>query len=63
MNNRIEMILQICPELIKRAPGGWLAVSPDRAVIRIGVTGSTENEARDKFTQALQKWADIPTKE
>lgn len=58
MNDTGEIILKIQPELLKRAIGGWLAVSPKKALLRIGVIGLTEEEARAKFSEALKKWAE-----
>jgi hypothetical protein len=44
------------PQVTSRQCGGWLAVSPVEAPFRFGVVGSTEQEARDRFRQSLDKW-------
>lgn len=44
------------PSLIRRQCGGWLAVSPSTECIKIGVTGSTEIEAEERYTAALARW-------
>jgi len=59
MQNDVNEILRIQPKMIDRAMTGWLAVSPDDAHLRIGVTASTEKEARELFSQTLQKWNDL----
>ncbi len=46
----------IRPRLIERACGGWLAISPADAGLRIGVTAQTEQEARDKFMEMFVEW-------
>lgn len=57
MNQMGHMIRQIQPEVYERAGGGWLAVAPPGALIRIGTTGITEQDARKKFANALDRWA------
>lgn len=47
------------PHLIRRTGGGWLAVSPKHARFLIGVTGTTEDEARDKFNVAYMQWIEL----
>lgn len=44
------------PKLIHRACGGWLAVSPDGACLRIGVTAETEDGARKRYQQTVARW-------
>lgn len=39
--------------------GGWLAVSPRWADVKIGVTANTEIEARMKFGKSYGEWLDI----
>ena len=58
MNCNNSIILQIQPVIIKRDCGGWIATSPKRAILTIGVTGATEEDAREKFSEALKKWAE-----
>ena len=57
MDESSRMILAIEPSFIERARGGWLAVSPRRSIVAIGVVGRTEDEARRKFSEALERWA------
>lgn len=57
MNYDESIILQIQPVINKRDCGGWIATSPKRAILTIGVTGSTEEDAREKFSDALKRWA------
>ncbi len=47
------------PVLIRRANGGYLAVSEPGSSLRIGVEGSTEAEARQRFTESLAEWVKL----
>ncbi len=47
------------PNLIRRTCGGWLAVSPGGAAFSVGVTATTEEEARDKFCFTYSHWLEI----
>jgi hypothetical protein len=47
------------PVLRHRHCGGWLAVSPEGAGLRIGTTGDTEDEARAAFIQARDRSAEL----
>jgi hypothetical protein len=47
---------QIQPTLLRRLSGGWLAVSVSGSILRIGVAGDTEDEARVKFDRAVEAW-------
>lgn len=58
MNRRSEAILSILPEVVQ-TPRGWFAVSPPTSAIHVGVTGTTELEARERFTRELQAWASL----
>ena len=51
--------LVIRPVLIERTRGGWLAVSQAGSELRIGVVGDTEKQARQRFADALKKWAKL----
>lgn len=51
--------MQIVPQIIKRQCGGWIAVSGKDASLKIGVTASTEEEARAAFHQAMLEWEEI----
>lgn len=53
------ILIQVAPELSKRRSGGWIAVSGQGAPIKIGVTASTEEEARASFNQAVGEWEAI----
>lgn len=59
MNDYIGKKIEISPRLIQRARGGWLAVTPDNARLRLGVTAPTENEAREEFSRAIERWTEI----
>ena len=41
--------------------GGWLAVAPTDAAVCLclGVTGQTENEARENFSRSFDRWKEI----
>jgi len=54
-------ISQISPRLIRRAGGGWLAVTEDSFPLRIGATGVTEAEAVQRFRVAAERWEEILT--
>jgi hypothetical protein len=41
---------------IVRARGGWLALSKPGSVFRIGVVGSTEEEALQRFRESVEAW-------
>jgi hypothetical protein len=56
MNATYDYLRHMEPELIARECGGWLALAPKGAAIRIGVTGATEIEAREKFSLSLDRW-------
>lgn len=47
------------PNLIRRTGGGWLAVAPKGALFSIGVTASTESEAKEKFCFVYNRWIEI----
>ena len=51
--------IDVTPELINRTCGGWLAVTPSDAPLRLGVTAQTESEAREKFACAVNRWMEI----
>ena len=48
----------IVPNTIRRANGGWLAVAPPGARFKIGTTGSTEQEAVERFQAAWREWTE-----
>ena len=47
---------QFLPRLLRREDGGWLAVSPDDAPLRIGVLAWSAEDARDRFDRELREW-------
>jgi hypothetical protein len=53
---------QVEPRLIRRANGGWLAVSGPGAPIGIGVEGDTADEARECFRRELAAWTALSDK-
>jgi hypothetical protein len=59
MNAVSENIGDIQPNLTRRAGGGWLAVAPKGAFLRVGVTATTEEEAREKFRSTVHRWLEI----
>jgi hypothetical protein len=42
--------------LLPRAVGGWLAVSAPGSALKIGVVGSSEQDAVQRFERALAEW-------
>lgn len=59
MNVYVDNQSEIRPNLIRRTGGGWLAVAPTEAIISIGVTAATEEEARAKFGSVYSRWIEI----
>lgn len=51
MNNPQEF-----PRLVERRCGGWLALAPRGASLRIGVWADSEDQAREKYRTALAGW-------
>lgn len=51
------------PELLRCLSGRWLAVSSEQANIHIGVEGTTEQEARERFANAVAAWERLWTDE
>ena len=49
------------PALIRRECGGWLAVSEEGSVLRIGFEGATEEEALQAFGVGRDKWVALHT--
>ena len=47
---------QIQPRLLRRANGGWLAVSPPEAPLHIGVAAWSADDARSSFVRELKAW-------
>jgi hypothetical protein len=59
MNVTIENAAEIRPDLMRRTCGGWLAVAPSSAKIRIGATGTTEAEAIETFRFVYSRWIEL----
>lgn len=59
MNASVDIQGEIRPNLIRRTGGGWLAVAPSEAVLSLGVTAATEEEARAKFSSVYSRWIEI----
>lgn len=47
------------PDLYPLSYGGWLATTGADTRIRIGVVGTSEEEARARFSESLQRWKEI----
>lgn len=56
MNSQYEYLRHMEPELISRECGGWIAIAPKGAAIRIAVTAVSETEARREFALSLECW-------
>ena len=46
----------ISPRIVQRAGGGWLAFTPPRHELVVGVTADTEDGARVKFQATVAEW-------
>lgn len=46
----------IQPRIFPRDCGGWLAVSPSHSPIKIGIAGTSEEDARVKYHESMAKW-------
>ena len=57
MNHNADKFRDIQPHITSRVSGGWLAATPQGAVLSIGVTGDTEQDAKKRFYDTLDKWA------
>lgn len=51
MENNFEQ-----PRLVQRHCGGWLALAPKGAVLKIGVTAESAEAARDKYQTTVEEW-------
>jgi hypothetical protein len=49
----------IRPNVVRRPYGDWLAASTHGACLCVGVIGSTEQEARERFEAEVQRWFEI----
>lgn len=51
MSNKSES-----PRIVQRHCGGWLALAPLGASLRIGVAADSESAALDKYRTAVSEW-------
>ncbi len=51
------------PVLIERQCGGWMAISPRLALIKIGVTAPDERTAKDLYEITYAKWLETLSRE
>jgi hypothetical protein len=49
----------VAPRTIRRACGGWLAISAVGSPLQIGVVADTEEDAREAFARAFIRWDEI----
>jgi hypothetical protein len=59
MTGHLDQHREIEPLLIRRPHGDWLAVSPYKSYIQLGVTAPTEDEARNEFKCSVARWFEI----
>jgi hypothetical protein len=62
LNFPVENGCEIHPDLVRRACGGWLAVAPRRALVSLGVTAETQEDASEKFCFVYNRWIEILAK-
>lgn len=44
------------PRLVQRHCGGWLALAPEGAALRIGVSAESPDAAREKYRATVEEW-------
>jgi hypothetical protein len=44
------------PRIVRRHCGGWLALAPESASLKIGVSADSEDVARNKYRTAVEEW-------
>jgi hypothetical protein len=59
MNQAANKSVDICPDLVRRTGGGWLAIAPKGARFAIAVTASSSEEAQEKFCFEFNRWVEI----
>ncbi len=59
MDSASSNLDEICPDLMRRACGGWLAAAPRGGRFTFAVTADTADEARDRFRSTIQRWVAI----
>jgi hypothetical protein len=57
--NEVEMAIRPCEPRVRESRSGWLATTPRDHPYRIGVVGSTEEEARRRFEIEFAAWEDL----
>lgn len=55
----VEIEDRIQVDMIRRTGGGWLAVSAPGMLFKIGVTGPTEDETKERFRARYRRWMEI----
>lgn len=55
----VEIEDRIQVDMIRRTCGGWLAVSAPGMRFKIGVTGPTEEETKERFRASYHRWTEI----
>jgi hypothetical protein len=53
------MSLRPCEPNLRRTPSGWLATTPRDHPYRIGVTGSTKDDALRRFVAEFAAWEEL----
>lgn len=59
MNIFLGKAVEISPQMVRRSGGGWLAKAQKGAILSLGVTAATEEQAREKFRSAINRWVEI----
>ena len=44
------------PRLVQRHCGGWLALAPEGATLKIGVSADSPAAAREKYRTTVEEW-------
>jgi hypothetical protein len=55
----VEIEDKIIVDMVRRTGGGWLAVSAPGMLFKIGVTGPTEEETKERFKYTYKRWQEI----
>jgi hypothetical protein len=54
-----EQVAAIEPRLVETAYGSWLALAEPDSVLRFGVIGGSEQDAKQRFSEARAMWQAI----
>lgn len=57
MSTTLMRFKNIEPKLVRRENGGWLAISPVGASLRVGVEAWSAEDARVRFVRELGEWS------